>query len=165
VRYLIKVIEDSTMEKLMSKKYFKVIPAVYLVLRNQDRVLLLRRANTGYQDGMYSLPAGHVDGNETLEYAMSREAFEEIGITINPKDLQLVHVQHRRASEPDISNERVDFYFECSDWISNPENKEPNKCDDLSWRSVNKLPENVIPHVATALECIEKRQISSSVGW
>lgn len=38
----------------MSKDRFKLIPAVYLLLRQDNEVLLLRRANTGYQDGKYS---------------------------------------------------------------------------------------------------------------
>ena len=36
---------------------FKLISTVYLLLRRDDELLLLRRANTGYQDGRYSLVA------------------------------------------------------------------------------------------------------------
>ena len=36
---------------------FKLISTVYLLLRRDDELLLLRRANTGYQDGKYSLVA------------------------------------------------------------------------------------------------------------
>ena len=48
----------------MKKERFKLIPAVFLIFRRGDEVLLLRRANTGYQDGKYGLVAGHLDGDE-----------------------------------------------------------------------------------------------------
>ena len=54
------------------KERFKLIPAVYLLLRRDEEVLLLRRANTGYQDGKYGLIAGHLDGDELGTVAMSR---------------------------------------------------------------------------------------------
>jgi 8-oxo-dGTP pyrophosphatase MutT (NUDIX family) len=68
------------------KERFKLIPAVYLILRRNDEVLLLRRANTGYQDGKYSLIAGHLDGDELATEGMIREAKEEAGIVIVKED-------------------------------------------------------------------------------
>lgn len=55
---------------------FKLIPAVYLLLRSKGKILLLRRSNTGYQDGMYSLIAGHLDGDELGTEGLIREAKE-----------------------------------------------------------------------------------------
>ena len=37
---------------------FGVIPEVHLFLRNDDRLLLLRRCNTDYENGNYSVIAG-----------------------------------------------------------------------------------------------------------
>lgn len=111
---------------------FTVIPAVYLVLRRTDEVLLLRRANTGYRDGEYSLPAGHHDGGESLLSAMVREAKEEIGIDVHEDDLRLAHVMHRNAAD----GERVDFYFTCDKWLGDVTNCEEHKCDELRWTSL-----------------------------
>ncbi|MGB2762695.1 MAG: NUDIX domain-containing protein [Minisyncoccales bacterium] len=91
----------------MLKERFKITPSVYLVLIKDDKILLSRRYNTGYFDNHYSFPAGHLDGEETLKQAMIREAREEIGIVLNPKDLELIHTMNRRI--PD--NERVDFFL------------------------------------------------------
>ena len=91
----------------MTKKRFKLIPTSHLILTKNDKILLLRRFNTGYEDGNYSVIAGHLDGNETFIQAMVREAKEEGGINIKPEDLEVVHVMHRK--EP--NEERIDFFI------------------------------------------------------
>jgi 8-oxo-dGTP diphosphatase len=132
------------------KTRFKLIPAVYLFLRQKDQVLLLRRVNTGYQDGMYSVPSGHLDGGELAKAAMRREAKEEANINIKGSDLRFVHVTHRLNGSPD--QERIDLFFECWHWKGEINNNEPEKCDELKWFSINKLPDNLIPHVRMVLE-------------
>lgn len=69
---------------------FKLIGAVHLFLIRNQQVLLLRRFNTGYEDGNYSVPAGHLDGGEQIKTAAIREAKEECGIRIAPEDLEVV---------------------------------------------------------------------------
>jgi ADP-ribose pyrophosphatase YjhB (NUDIX family) len=76
---------------------FKVGPAVHLVLIEEDKVLLAKRANTGYEDGKWSVPAGHLDGGESVREATVREAAEEIDIAIEVDDVRFGHVMHRRT--------------------------------------------------------------------
>ena len=85
---------------------FKLVVAVHLILIENGKILLLRRYNTGYEDGNYSVVAGHVDGNESVIHAMKREAFEEAGITIKEEDLDIVHVMHRKTPE----RESIDYF-------------------------------------------------------
>ena len=67
---------------------FKLIPEAHIFLMNDNHeVLLLRRFNTGYEDGNYSVIAGHIDGNEEVKAAAIREAREEAGIEIRPSDI------------------------------------------------------------------------------
>src|SRR3990167_555246 len=61
---------------------FKLKVGVFVVLQQGDKVLMLRRFQTGISDGKYVLPMGGHDGNETLISAVIREAQEEVNIEI-----------------------------------------------------------------------------------
>ena len=145
----------------MNEERFKIIPAVYLVLTRKNEILLSRRFNTGFHDGEYSFPAGHLDGNETLVKAMIREAKEETGIELKPEDLKLIHVMHRK--EP--NEERVDFFFVVERWSGEPKIMEPHKCDDLRWFNVNNLPDNIILYIKQVIDCILEKRFYSEAGW
>lgn len=134
-----------------------------MVLFRESKVLLLRRANTGFWDGSYSLPAGHVESGENFSGAMVREALEEIGVTLAPEDLRVAHVMHRKSDTD--SSERVDTFFVAEKWTGDITNREPEKCDDLSWFSLDELPENIIPYIRHVLECIERKVFYSEYGW
>lgn len=124
-----------------------IIPAVFLMLIRDEKILLIRRFNTGYMDGNYSLPAGHVEKGEFATEALVREMKEELGITIQPNHLVATHVIYRVKDQ-----ERVDFYFTVHLWEGNITNLEPDKCDDVAWFSVTALPDNVVPVVRQAIE-------------
>ncbi len=113
-------------------------------------MLLLRRVNTGYEDGNYSVIAGHLDGNETASQAMVREAAEEAGITVAPQDLRFVHIMHRKESAE--TEERIDLFFTATRWQGLPEIGEPEKCSELRWAALDALPPNMVPYVRAALE-------------
>lgn len=135
--------------------------AAYLVLIQNDQILLLRRFNTGYQDGKYSLVAGHLDGGETVEECIIREAKEEAGIDLYQEGLQVKHIMHRKASD----REYMDVYLVATMWNGNVQNMEPHKCDDLSWFSLSALPENLMIEVGFALEKIQQGIFFSEVGF
>ena len=128
---------------------FKVIPDVFLMLMKDGKVLLLRRANTGYADGLYSFVAGHAEEHEPMSVAMAREALEEGGITIKPKELRHVVTMQRNQGD----HERVGFFFTADSWEGEIKNMEPDFCDDLSWFSLNELPPNMIDYIRVAIEC------------
>ena len=130
----------------MTEKRHKNIPASYLILLKDNKILLLRRFNTDYEDGNYSMVAGHVDQNETFTQCIIREAEEEAGILLKPEDIKVVHVMHRNSGTAE-NNERVDVFFIAQKWSGEIVNKEPHKCDDLSWFDLENIPDNVIPYI------------------
>ncbi len=93
---------------------FALIPAAFVVLRRGRQVTLLRRADTGYRDGFWALPAGHVESGESGEScraAAARELREETGVDLAPRNLRPLCTQHgtapggpvrRRPRDPDV---------------------------------------------------------------
>ena len=146
------------------EKRHQNIPATYLVLFKDNKTLPLRRFNTGYEDGNYSMVAGHVDPGETFKHCIAREAEEEAGIRVKEEDLDLAHVMHRKSDFSEIE-ERVDLFFTAKNWEGEITNKEPHKCDDLSWFDLEAIPENTIAHVKKAIEHIKNNVYYSEHGW
>ncbi len=142
------------------KERFKFASAVHLFLIRDKKILLLRRFGTGYRDGEYSVIAGYIDGGEKATMAMAREAREEAGVTLIPENLKLVHVMHYQAEE-----ERIDFFFKAESWKGTPKIMEPDKCDDLRWFSLDKLPENMVPYIKKAIESYVNGETYSEFGW
>jgi len=140
------------------------IPASYLFLIRDNEILLLRRYNTGYEDGNYSVIAGHVDKGESFTEAIIREAKEEANITLKKDDLKVVHIMHRN-SKTTKNNERIDTFFVAENWSGELKNVEPNKCDDLSWFEIDKLPQNIIPYIKQAIEESLDNNFYSEHGW
>lgn len=103
-----------------SKGHFKILAGVYLILRQDNELLLLKRKNTGYQGGNYSFTAGRIDGDELATQAIAGEAQEEAGIIVSPDDLRFVHAAHRLTTN--VSPERVGLFFEAFNWKGAPHN-------------------------------------------
>ena len=133
---------------------------VHLFFFHRGEILLLRRFNTGYRDGQYSVPAGHLDGNETVRAAAQREAAEEVAVQIEADDILFCSVMHRNEGD-----ERVDFFVEVRQWHGEPFNNEPGKCDELRWVDVANLPENTIPYVRRAIENHHNAVHFDEFGW
>src|SRR5947209_14739200 len=112
----------------VTRERYRAAVAVHLFLLRDDAILLLRRFNTGYADGNYSVIAGHLDGGEEVIAAAVREAREEAGIRIAAADVTVVGVMHRLSD-----TERIDFFVAATRWEGEIANREPEKCDDLAW--------------------------------
>ena len=130
---------------------FRIIPAAYVALRRGDEVLLLLRAGTGYLDGYWAMPAGHVESGESVSRAASREVREEVGVEVAEADLHPVTAMHRTGGNGLPIDERVDFFFTASRWTGEPRLMEPAKAAALEWYRLDALPDPVVPHEARVL--------------
>ncbi len=151
----------SESSKDLMRRRFKLIAAVHIFLLRDGQVLLLKRQNTGYCDGMYSVVAGHLDGDEQVVQAAVREAKEEAGIEIAPQDVRLIGVMHRRSDE-----ERIDFFVAVERWRGTIRNAEPDKCEELRWFPLDALPDaEMIPYVRRSLDNYIRGEWFDSYGW
>jgi 8-oxo-dGTP pyrophosphatase MutT (NUDIX family) len=133
---------------------FRVVPAAYVIVRRGDEVLLLLRANTGYMDGHWAVPAGHVERGESAVAAAVRELKEEVGLDVDPTELVPVTAMHRTGGNGDPIDERVDFFFMTSQWSGEPRLLEPEKAEGLDWYPLDKLPQPLVPHEARVLAAV-----------
>ena len=140
---------------------FKFLAVVNILLIKNKEILLARRFNTGFHDGDYELPSGHIDGNEPVRKAAAREVFEELGVKIKIEDLSVVHVMHRFGEK----NERIEFFLVAESWEGEPTNAEPEVCDNVQWFPINQLPENMIPKAKFGIEQFLCGTIFSEFDW
>jgi 8-oxo-dGTP diphosphatase len=137
---------------------------LHLVIRRGDpgRILLLRRANTGYGDGLLHLPSGHLEPGESITDGVIREAREETGIDVAAGDLRFLHVMHRASED---GGDRIGFFFAATSWTGEPFNAEPGKCSELVWADPHDLPADTIPYPAAGIRRGDRGIACSTFGF
>jgi 8-oxo-dGTP pyrophosphatase MutT (NUDIX family) len=136
-------------------KRFRVKVGVFLVLFKDDALLCLRRYQTGIEDGLYVVPMGGLQEEETPLQAVAREAREEVNLTVKHKDLLLKHVMYRKHTQPDgYFFYQQDLFFVAHQFTGILRNLEPHKADDVRFININDLPKSLSPFVKQAIECI-----------
>lgn len=118
-----------------------VVVDVYLLLISDDRIVLRKRANTGYGDGAYEPPSGQLAGRETIVETAIRVA-RVAGLTIDAENLSLAHVMH------DVSGGgRIAFFLAVTGWDASwtGENNE------AQWFPLTELPTNMLDRARVAL--------------
>lgn len=149
------------------RERYKTASAVMLFLvREQNgkrEILLQKRQNTGYADGMWDCgAAGHVEMGETMRMAMIREAAEELGVTLSPADVWFATLTHK-TSPDGTAYVNIFFCAECGE--AEPRICEPEKCAELRWFSLDALPENLLEDRRAALENFRRGIPYSEFGW
>ncbi len=111
--------------------------ACYAIIKNSGwEILFQKRANTGYRDWCFQMPAGHIEWEETMKQCLVREMKEELNINILEEDVKVEHISHRVSEE-----ERVyfDVYLIVKRYIWNLQIAEPEKCSELKFIDINNI--------------------------
>ena len=108
-------------------------------MEREGKLLFLHQ--TKKNGGGYSLVGGAVEEREFAREALVREVKEEAGITVNPHELQLVHVLHRHKLRK--NEQYLVLYFKATHFEGIPAPLERKKFKDVIWLPKNQLPENI----------------------
>lgn len=113
--------------------------ATNVIIERDGKILLSRRKNKSWGNGLLCVPGGHVEQGEMPIQAAIREAKEELGLDVKPVDLSFLCVEVKH-----VSNRRymsVEFILKTD---QEPQNAEPNECSELIWVDPKDLPDDVI---------------------
>jgi len=109
--------------------YPRLAPAVITLVERGDEVLLARGIN--FNMPMYSCLAGFVEAGETLEEAVEREIFEEVGVRV--RDVRY------RQSQPWPFPHSLMLGFRAT-WESGDIKIDPTEITDAQWFARDALP-------------------------
>ncbi|GAA0477016.1 NUDIX domain-containing protein [Streptomyces stramineus] len=144
------------------RRYTCVVDVMVLLHRDDGRVLLLRRAGDVYASGLLAPPGGHLEEGETVTAGALREVGEEVGVTIDPPDMEFCHLVHHRGPE---GAARVGVVFTAQRWSGEPRNLEPAKCSGLVWADPARPPADCVPCTAAVLGKFVSGDLLSTHGW
>lgn len=117
----------------MSENQVRVGVATF-VFRDGKFLMLKRKGK--HAPGTWSVPGGWQEMGETFEEASKREIAEEVGCEI--KNVRFGAVTNNYFPEEGIHSVSV---FTLSDWeAGEPQNLEPEKCEELRWVDFETLP-------------------------
>ena len=145
----------------MGRERYNLSIAVFVLLLRENEICMLRRSNTGWMDGCYSLPAGGLESGETLSEAAARELKEETGVQASPSALTLAHTMHVWTE----NRSWIGHFFICREWSGVPFLAEPDKHSEVSWKNTETLPAETIPYVRQAIVAIKEARTYAELGW
>lgn len=113
---------------------------VLVFIFKEDKVLLMKRKSSKkIEDGFWSIPGGHLEMFESLETAVRRETFEEVGIKI--KNLKFIDFTNDFFTK--ANKHYITFFYKAEYLSLTPRVKEPKKCKEIEWVSINSFPKKL----------------------
>ncbi|KAA5545180.1 NUDIX domain-containing protein [Roseiconus nitratireducens] len=111
--------------------FFGPVAAVgALIIDGQDRLLLVRRARDPGK-GMWGLPGGFVDQDETVEQALNREIYEETRLELD--SLSLLVTYPNEYNYRGVVSPVIDLFYCCRASEPGRVELEPAELDDYVW--------------------------------
>lgn len=125
------------------------------IFNDSGEVLLMKRGEKSKNEvGKWILIGGTVDFGETLREAAIRETREELAIEIEI-DEQLPAHDHVL---PDENQHWVTNVFKAHIVTGTPTIQEPEKCSEIGWFSLDKLPSPIAKASQKALEYFRQKK-------
>jgi mutator protein MutT len=120
-----------------------------IIINKEGRIFLARRGpKAKNEQGLWEFPGGSVEFGETLAEALQREMVEEYGIKVSVGELVDV-VDHIL---PEERQHWVSPAFICEIISGEPYIREPEKCTEIGWFSVDQVPNELTQVTRVNLE-------------
>lgn len=124
---------------------------VFRINGDKPEVLLIQRKHDPYA-GMWALPGGYVDMDETVEEAIVRELEEETGL--KTKNLKQLYTFSAIGRDPRGRSVSVTFFG-----LTEMDNSTVSGSDDASdaqWFNIDQLPKLAFDHIKAVKMAITK---------
>jgi 8-oxo-dGTP pyrophosphatase MutT (NUDIX family) len=126
---------------------------VNLLFIRDHHILLLRRAkDVRLFPGHWHGPAGKIEEGESPKQTIIREAFEEIGVKVDPFLGAVVVNKAPNFNHTELIWKEIGLFFVVKDSEEVPMRKEPHLHDAMEWFDLNHLPNPMIPVVKFGIE-------------
>ncbi len=122
------------------------ISAVILPIKD-NKIFLIKRANSGWEDGKWTIPGGRVEVGESIKQTAVRELKEETAIVISEDDLHFVHIEY-------MKDKFINYFFSFEPIDTNIIPQEKDKVSEYGWFDLDKLPEPIAANGHKVLEMI-----------
>ncbi|WP_425362578.1 NUDIX domain-containing protein [Candidatus Tisiphia endosymbiont of Hybos culiciformis] len=130
----------------------ELIKLVHLAIISYDnKILLMKRANTSAFAGYFALPGGKIDRNESPKIAAQREAREEIGILPRLDEIDLI-LSPYYSENLENKEKYLNYFYRINNFIGIISNKEPHLCKKLAFFSFDNIPQPIVPFIKPCLE-------------
>lgn len=123
----------------------RISPAIIVGIKKDDQILMAHNSN--FREGLYSVIAGFVEQGETLEDAVKREVYEEVGIKV--KNIRYYHSRPWNS----IDSLMIGFIAEYESGEIKVDGKE---IVDAKWCDKAHMPEILPDKISTAWNIINE---------
>ena len=111
----------------------KAVMCVAGALIKGGKILLVKRSpQSRFYPNVWDLFGGHIEGEEALEDALRREAFEELQVKI--ESFCKIGTIHDPVEPAEVA------VFVVSGWVGAPTNAAPDEHSEIRWFATEELP-------------------------
>ena len=131
-----------------------------LIINDKNQILLGLRAGHRGGAGTWGLIGGKARTGEPIEDTCIREIKEEVGLTVKAEHLQVINM-FTTQSTPEYLFFQIGVLVKS--WEGVPKNMEPDRCDEVRFFDLDKLPENLFMGTKGNIELYKKKEFYNKV--
>ncbi|GHI10466.1 hypothetical protein AQI88_30865 [Streptomyces cellostaticus] len=144
-------------------RYRLICDAIMLLVRADGRVLCVRKnAQAEHASSQLTAVGGHLEDGEAVDAAARREAREEAGVDVAPRDQEFVGLAHYNSPQ---GGGRLGAVFTAQVWSGEVRNAEPDKHEAVVWVDPARPPADCHPYTLAIFEMYRTGALYLSLGW